>query len=71
MAADLTMGEQLQRTLLGCVGVMEDDKLNAVVLIGRDMATINARATGAAGQKQKQQSAGEKSHRKRQRVSGL
>ncbi|MNH45419.1 hypothetical protein D3C79_1078560 [compost metagenome] len=71
MGTDFTMGEQLQRTVLGSVGVMKYYKLNAIILIGRDVAAVDARAAGATSQGQEQQGANEKSHRKWQRVSRL
>ncbi|MNY22752.1 hypothetical protein D3C86_1563900 [compost metagenome] len=46
-------------------------KLNAIILIGRDVAAVDARAAGATSQGQEQQGANEKSHRKWQRVSRL
>ncbi|MCY1453018.1 hypothetical protein D9M71_699840 [compost metagenome] len=49
MAADLTVGQQLQRTLQRSIGVMHHHKLHAAVVIGRRVAGVETGAAGAAG----------------------
>jgi hypothetical protein len=47
MAADLTMGEQRERALQRSIGVMQDNELDAVVLVGRGVAAVDAQARRA------------------------
>ncbi|MNN33995.1 hypothetical protein D3C81_1477760 [compost metagenome] len=50
VAADFAVGQQLQRALQRCGGVMEHDELNATVVVGRSVAGVVSGAAGATSQ---------------------
>ncbi|MNF05445.1 hypothetical protein D3C80_2051750 [compost metagenome] len=52
VAADFTMGQQLQGALQRGIGVVQDDKLNASVLVDRRVAAVDAQAAAATCQGQ-------------------
>ncbi|MNJ80480.1 hypothetical protein D3C77_788760 [compost metagenome] len=55
MAADFAMGQQRQGALQRGIGVVQDNELDAVVLVDRRVATVDAQACRATGDRQQQE----------------
>ncbi|MNL65226.1 hypothetical protein D3C87_1895290 [compost metagenome] len=66
MAADFAMGQQLQRALLRCGGVMHHHELDAAVVIDRGMTGVEPGAAGTTGQQSQRGEESKKFHGRRQ-----